>query len=154
MPRCSRQKGRLKTGSSGWRWERHTCHSAQLLQRDTGRVCVLHSSWLSIDADRAHDAFQAPYVLLPDIASSEITDPLIGESAGNCHPQQVFGIQLSDNRYVHCFHVEGQAMNTQKKQPMLYRMGCFFLCIYCVKITANAYCIVPLRWKLQHRCMV
>lgn len=34
---------------------------------------------VAIDTDRAHYAFQAPYVLLPDIASSEITDPLIEE---------------------------------------------------------------------------
>ena len=32
-----------------------------------------------VDADREHYAFQAPYVLLPDIASSDITDPLIEE---------------------------------------------------------------------------
>ncbi len=32
-----------------------------------------------IDTDREHFAFQAPYVLLPDMASSEITDPLIQE---------------------------------------------------------------------------
>lgn len=30
-----------------------------------------------VDNDRGHFAFQAPYILLPDIASSEITDPLI-----------------------------------------------------------------------------
>lgn len=34
---------------------------------------------VAIDTDRGHYAFQAPYVLLPDIASSEITDPLIEE---------------------------------------------------------------------------
>ncbi len=33
-----------------------------------------------VDADREHYAFQAPYVLLPDIASSDITDPLIEEN--------------------------------------------------------------------------
>lgn len=33
-----------------------------------------------VDTDRGHYAFQAPYVLLPDIASSEITDPLIEEN--------------------------------------------------------------------------
>lgn len=33
-----------------------------------------------VDTDRGHFAFQAPYVLLPDIASSEITDPLIEEN--------------------------------------------------------------------------
>lgn len=32
-----------------------------------------------VDIDRGHYAFQAPYVLLPDIAGSEITDPLIEE---------------------------------------------------------------------------
>lgn len=32
-----------------------------------------------VDTDREHFAFQAPYVLLPDIVSSEITDPLIEE---------------------------------------------------------------------------
>ncbi len=32
-----------------------------------------------VDTDRGHFAFQAPYVLLPDIASNEITDPLIEE---------------------------------------------------------------------------
>ncbi len=32
-----------------------------------------------IDTDREYFAFQAPYVLLPDMASSEITDPLIQE---------------------------------------------------------------------------
>ncbi|MBR6322045.1 MAG: GldG family protein [Lachnospiraceae bacterium] len=30
-----------------------------------------------IEGDRGHYAFQAPYILLPDIASDEITDPLI-----------------------------------------------------------------------------
>lgn len=30
-----------------------------------------------VDTDRAHYAFQQPYILLPDIASNEITDPLI-----------------------------------------------------------------------------
>lgn len=34
---------------------------------------------IAVDTDRGHFAFQAPYVLLPDIASSEITDPLIEE---------------------------------------------------------------------------
>lgn len=33
-----------------------------------------------VDTDREHFAFQAPYVLLPDIESSEITDPLIEEN--------------------------------------------------------------------------
>lgn len=33
-----------------------------------------------VDTDRGHFAFQAPYVLLPDIASSEVTDPLIEEN--------------------------------------------------------------------------
>lgn len=33
-----------------------------------------------VDTDRGHYAFQAPYVLLPDIAGSEITDPLIEEN--------------------------------------------------------------------------
>jgi len=33
-----------------------------------------------VDTDRGHYAFQAPYVLLPDIVSSEITDPLIEEN--------------------------------------------------------------------------
>lgn len=33
-----------------------------------------------VDTDRGHFAFQAPYVLLPDIESSEITDPLIEEN--------------------------------------------------------------------------
>ena len=33
-----------------------------------------------VDTDRGHFAFQAPYVLLPDIAGSEITDPLIEEN--------------------------------------------------------------------------
>lgn len=33
-----------------------------------------------VDTDREHFAFQAPYVLLPDLADSEITAPLIGES--------------------------------------------------------------------------
>lgn len=32
-----------------------------------------------VDIDRGHYAFQAPYVLLPDIAESEITNPLIEE---------------------------------------------------------------------------
>ena len=32
-----------------------------------------------VDTDRGHYAFQAPYILLPDIAGSEITDPLIEE---------------------------------------------------------------------------
>lgn len=34
---------------------------------------------IAVDTDRGHFAFQAPYVLLPDIAGSEITDPLIEE---------------------------------------------------------------------------
>lgn len=34
---------------------------------------------IAIDTDRGHFAFQAPYVLLPDIADSEITNPLIEE---------------------------------------------------------------------------
>lgn len=33
-----------------------------------------------VDTDRGYFAFQAPYILLPDIASSEITDPLIEEN--------------------------------------------------------------------------
>ena len=33
-----------------------------------------------VEEDRTDYAFQAPYVLLPDIASSEITDPLIDEN--------------------------------------------------------------------------
>ncbi|MEY8339397.1 GldG family protein [Lachnospiraceae bacterium 62-35] len=33
-----------------------------------------------VDTDRGHYAFQAPYVLLPDLVSSEITDPLIEEN--------------------------------------------------------------------------
>lgn len=33
-----------------------------------------------VEEDRTHYAFQAPYVLLPDISSSEITDPLIDEN--------------------------------------------------------------------------
>lgn len=33
-----------------------------------------------VDMDRAHYAFQSPYVLLPDLHSSEITDPLIQEN--------------------------------------------------------------------------
>ena len=33
-----------------------------------------------VDIDRGHFAFQAPYVLLPEIASSEITDPLIEQN--------------------------------------------------------------------------
>lgn len=33
-----------------------------------------------VDPDRTHYAFQAPYVLLPDLFSSEITDPLIEEN--------------------------------------------------------------------------
>ncbi len=33
-----------------------------------------------VDTDRGHYAFQAPYILLPDIAGSEITDPLIEEN--------------------------------------------------------------------------
>lgn len=33
-----------------------------------------------VDPDRAHYAFQAPYVLLPDLFGSEITDPLIEEN--------------------------------------------------------------------------
>ncbi|MBS6398248.1 MAG: GldG family protein [Clostridiales bacterium] len=32
-----------------------------------------------VDPDRDHYAFRTPYVLMPDIASSEITDPLINE---------------------------------------------------------------------------
>lgn len=33
-----------------------------------------------VESDRDHYAFQAPYVLLPDIQSSDITDPLIEEN--------------------------------------------------------------------------
>lgn len=33
-----------------------------------------------VDTDRGHYAFQAPYILLPDLNSSEITDPLIEEN--------------------------------------------------------------------------
>ena len=33
-----------------------------------------------VESDREHYAFQAPYVLLPDIASDEITDPLLEEN--------------------------------------------------------------------------
>lgn len=33
-----------------------------------------------VDTDRGHYAFQAPYILLPNIISSEITDPLIEEN--------------------------------------------------------------------------
>lgn len=33
-----------------------------------------------VDMDREHYAFQAPYILLPDISSDEITDPLIEEN--------------------------------------------------------------------------
>lgn len=33
-----------------------------------------------VDTDRGHFAFQAPYILLPDIVSNEITDPLIEEN--------------------------------------------------------------------------
>ena len=33
-----------------------------------------------VDIDREHYAFQAPYVLLPDIQNSEVTDPLMEEN--------------------------------------------------------------------------
>ena len=33
-----------------------------------------------VESDREHYAFQQPYILLPDIASSDITDPLLEES--------------------------------------------------------------------------
>lgn len=33
-----------------------------------------------VESDREHYAFQAPYVLLPDIASNDITDPLLEEN--------------------------------------------------------------------------
>lgn len=33
-----------------------------------------------VDTDRGHYAFQAPYILIPDLNSSEITDPLIEEN--------------------------------------------------------------------------
>lgn len=33
-----------------------------------------------VESDREHYAFQAPYVLLPDIAGNEITDPLLEEN--------------------------------------------------------------------------
>ena len=33
-----------------------------------------------VESDREHYAFQAPYVLLPDMESNEITDPLINEN--------------------------------------------------------------------------
>ena len=32
---------------------------------------------IAVDTDRDHYAFSAPYILMPDIASSEITDPLV-----------------------------------------------------------------------------
>lgn len=35
---------------------------------------------LVVDTDREHYAFQQPYILLPDISSSEITDPLLEEN--------------------------------------------------------------------------
>ena len=33
-----------------------------------------------VESDREHYAFQAPYILLPDISSNEITDPLLDEN--------------------------------------------------------------------------
>lgn len=33
-----------------------------------------------VESDREHYAFQAPYILLPDISGSEITDPLLEEN--------------------------------------------------------------------------
>ncbi|HBK04090.1 MAG TPA: hypothetical protein DDY87_06910, partial [Clostridiales bacterium] len=33
-----------------------------------------------VETDRSHYAFQQPYILLPDIASSDITDPLLEEN--------------------------------------------------------------------------
>ena len=38
------------------------------------------SDGVVIEADREHYAFQAPYVLLPDMAGSDITDSLIEEN--------------------------------------------------------------------------
>ena len=39
-----------------------------------------------VDTDRAHYAFQQPYILLPDMESSEITDPLIAEKYNAIFP--------------------------------------------------------------------
>ena len=45
------------------------------------QTCALPiSDGVVVDTDREHFAFQAPYVLLPDLADSEITAPLIEES--------------------------------------------------------------------------
>ena len=41
---------------------------------------VTASEGIVVEEDREHYAFQRPYVLLPDMASSDITDPLIEEN--------------------------------------------------------------------------
>lgn len=41
---------------------------------------VTTADGIVVEADREHYAFQQPYILLPDIASSDITDPLIDEN--------------------------------------------------------------------------
>lgn len=46
----------------------------QALAADYG---VSVTDGIAVDTDRDHYAFSAPYILMPDIASSEITDPLV-----------------------------------------------------------------------------
>lgn len=41
---------------------------------------VAAAEGIVVEGDRSHYAFQQPYVLLPDIQSSEITDPLMAEN--------------------------------------------------------------------------
>lgn len=56
--------------------ENGTLENLYSLLEDYG---VEASEGIVVDPDREHYAFQAPYILLPDIASSEITDPLLSE---------------------------------------------------------------------------
>ncbi|MGN0422625.1 MAG: GldG family protein [Lachnospiraceae bacterium] len=54
-----------------------------------------------VESDREHYAFQAPYVLLPDIASNEITDPLLEENYYAIMPiAQGMTVKKSDNASV------------------------------------------------------
>lgn len=56
--------------------ENGTLENLYSLLEDYG---VEASDGIVIDTDRNHYAFRVPYMLMPDIASSEITDPLLDE---------------------------------------------------------------------------
>ncbi len=44
-----------------------------------GDYGVTAADGIAVEEDRSHYAFQEPYILLPDIASADLTDPLIAE---------------------------------------------------------------------------